>query len=512
MLGYSLIHTAIINSPSRRGYPQFLLRSSLSSTTITRRVYPLKTNCTFLLYRNTSIQALTIIEYNSISKAKRYVYSVVDDAAINQHSLRKTNAFRQEINPNASTATTLAHKKHNVVIPLHKYTGYKSQVRQIHHRRDLGPRTYRRKGLSLYIGKAFGMHGGFLSLSYFTPIFLLAVVSISILLVKYSVLDEELKGIIPNENQTCLLSYLPTRYVSRLWGKIAHTEIPVGLRSLIYTFYAKCFGCNLEEISTPLESYLTFNAFFTRRLDLKHRPISNEPIVSPVDGVVVHFGKIENNWIEQIKGIKYRLSSLLGTDAPKIIRQMGNFDSVDLRSMPKDNSSIQYALPNNLFYLVIYLAPGDYHGVHSPTDWTIKHVRHIPGHLLSVSAWSTNLVRGLLSINERLIINGTWTHGFFSMVLVGALNVGSISLEFDPNISTNLVHQNANSLLTDFVYSKFSKKGELASFFNMGSTVVLVFEAPDSWKWNINANDRIKLGQAIGSLDDSNASPLKQLA
>ena len=37
----------------------------------------------------------------------------------------------------------------------------------------------------------------------------------------------------------------------------------------------------------------------------------------------------------------------------------------------------------------------------------------------------------LFAINERVLISGTWEHGLFSMVAVGAFNVGSISLEHD---------------------------------------------------------------------------------
>lgn len=34
---------------------------------------------------------------------------------------------------------------------------------------------------------------------------------------------------------------------------------------------------------------------------------------------------------------------------------------------------------NELYHCVIYLAPGDYHRFHSPTDWTVCHRRHFPG-------------------------------------------------------------------------------------------------------------------------------------
>ena len=37
---------------------------------------------------------------------------------------------------------------------------------------------------------------------------------------------------------------------------------------------------------------------------------------------------------------------------------------------------------NSLYYLVVYLGPGDYHHFHSPTEWTVNFRRHFSGELL----------------------------------------------------------------------------------------------------------------------------------
>lgn len=34
---------------------------------------------------------------------------------------------------------------------------------------------------------------------------------------------------------------------------------------------------------------------------------------------------------------------------------------------------------SDLFHMVVYLAPGDYHCFHSPTDWKVELRRHFPG-------------------------------------------------------------------------------------------------------------------------------------
>lgn len=41
------------------------------------------------------------------------------------------------------------------------------------------------------------------------------------------------------------------------------------------------------------------------------------------------------------------------------------------------------------------------------------------------------MVTGLFNHNERVVLTGSWKHGFFSFTAVGAYNVGSINLKFD---------------------------------------------------------------------------------
>ena len=40
-------------------------------------------------------------------------------------------------------------------------------------------------------------------------------------------------------------------------------------------------------------------------------------------------------------------------------------------------------------------------------------------------------VRSLFCVNERVALAGRWQHGFFSLVAVGATNVGSIRIYCD---------------------------------------------------------------------------------
>ena len=91
---------------------------------------------------------------------------------------------------------------------------------------------------------------------------------------------------------------------------------------------------------------------------------------------------------------------------------------------------------------MIYLSPSNYHHIHSPFDVEITERVHVPGELLPVKAFYANKVKGLFTLNERVVLNGRWKEGFFSLGLVGAFNVGSIRITnpADP-VTTNLPHE-----------------------------------------------------------------------
>lgn len=62
---------------------------------------------------------------------------------------------------------------------------------------------------------------------------------------------------------------------------------------------------------------------------------------------------------------------------------------------------------------------------------------------------------GLFALNERTVLLGNWTHGFFSYTAVGAFNVGSIQLTVDEVISPNNALQQNLSIVDNFCKKKF---------------------------------------------------------
>ena len=90
----------------------------------------------------------------------------------------------------------------------------------------------------------------------------------------------------------------------------------------------------------------------------------------PADGRVLHLGKVEENGrLEQIKGMTYPLHRFLGEKTLTT--------TLDLQQGAVQN--LWGEEDRELFHVTIYLAPGDYHGFHSPADWIANTRRHFPG-------------------------------------------------------------------------------------------------------------------------------------
>lgn len=363
-----------------------------------------------------------------------------------------------------------------------------------------------------------------------------------------------------------LYSYLPLNTVSRIWGQFNNIELPIPLRSNGYKLYSSMFGVNMDEIlDQDLSHYKNLAEFFYRQIKPESRPIDPTALVnSPSDGRILKFGKVEpNGEIEQVKGMTYKLTALLGElnsnklaspsskldylnpfdddltflghlqsntnhdvtsrggDQKSLIHFTNEGDKSFLHPSTNEVLKVSKALkphPNiktDLFYVVIYLAPGDYHRFHSPVTWVTSIRRHFVGELYSVAPYFQKSFNNLFVINERVSLLGYWKYGFFSMTPVGATNVGSIKLNFDKDLVTNKSRFNEQktkkNTCYEASYEDASKllggqpllKGDEMGGFMLGSTVVLVFEAPKDFKFTIDQNDYVKMGQKLGELNEN---------
>lgn len=296
-----------------------------------------------------------------------------------------------------------------------------------------------------------------------------------------------------------LYTALPLREASRLWGHLNALTVPQALRPILYGAYARAFGCNLDEMEVEdLQAYPNLGEFFYRRLKSGARVVDGSAeLVSPSDGKILSVGRItpDNQIPQQIKGVTYSLEALLG-------RNPAPGSSALAISNPELSNKTKA-----LHFCVIYLAPGDYHRFHSPTNWNVAYRRHFSGELLSVSPWIVEKIRNLFILNERVALTGTWKHGFFSMIPVGATNVGSIRINFDPDLETNIpITSPSSHPLGTFIERAYPNKGvkllkgDEVGGFRLGSTVVLVFEAPETFEFGVVPGQQVLMGQKLGFL------------
>ncbi|ELW66560.1 Phosphatidylserine decarboxylase proenzyme [Tupaia chinensis] len=304
-------------------------------------------------------------------------------------------------------------------------------------------------------------------------------------------------------SRVALYKSVPTRLLSRAWGRLNQVELPHWLRRPVYSLYIWTFGVNMKEAAVEdLHHYRNLSEFFRRKLKPQARPVCGlHSVISPSDGKILNFGQVKNCEVEQVKGVTYSLESFLG---PRTGTEDAPFPPAT--SCDSFKSQLVTREGNELYHCVIYLAPGDYHCFHSPTDWTVSHRRHFPGSLMSVNPGMARWIKELFCHNERVVLTGDWKHGFFSLTAVGATNVGSIRIYFDRDLHTNSPRYSKGSY-NDFSFVTHAnkegipmRKGEHLGEFNLGSTIVLIFEAPKDFNFKLKAGQKIRFGEALGSL------------
>jgi len=304
--------------------------------------------------------------------------------------------------------------------------------------------------------------------------------------------------------QIDVLKNLPTRSLSRFWGYCCDIKLPMWLRKPLINTYVKLFECNLEEaIISDVTKFETFNKFFTRKLKVGRRIVnSTATMVSPADCTVLAVGSTSTTKVEleQIKGMTYPLDVFTGPRHP-FLKQINQI-SEEIPSSSCASTNVEDDF--KLFYCSLYLGPGDYHWFHSPTEWTVEHRRHIPGHLFSVNPRILRTVEGIFNFNERVLLSGHWENGIFLYGAIGAYNVGSVKLDFKTEIDLQTNKSFINEKFKDRVYGSgiLLKRGDTVGRFELGSSIVLVFTAPKDFQFTVQPGQKLKYGEKLGDVSE----------
>ena len=248
----------------------------------------------------------------------------------------------------------------------------------------------------------------------------------------------------------------PLHFISDITFKLSRIEEKT-IKNVLIRLYIALFKIKLDEyLIKNISEYKSLNDFFTRELDMSFREDLDidDDIISPCDGTIAGFGNIDNNTFIHAKKYKYSISELINE---------------------KSNAF------NNGKFINIYLEPKDCHRIYMPCDADLIKVTHVPGKLYSVAPYATYGIKNLYSKNERVILNFSNKDFKMSMIMVGAVNVGCITLS-DYGIISPAKYR---SSITEFKKEneiKSYKKGDEIGMFNLGSTVILLFSTNDK-KW-----------------------------
>lgn len=250
---------------------------------------------------------------------------------------------------------------------------------------------------------------------------------------------------------------------------------------LLIRQFVRFAGIDLADAALPMASYECLEDLFVRRLVNGARSIdaAATAVTSPVDGRVGERGRIERGMLLQVKGRAYGLADLLG-DAQVAQRLEGGA------------------------YVTLYLAPHNYHRIHSPVEAVVVEASHLPGRLLPVFPAATETVADLFVRNERIVthldVRGA---GRMVLVNVGATLVGHLTVTYDPSLGTGAVSGREVGHRRYDPPQPLAKGAELGAF-ELGSTVVLAAEAGCMTLSELRVGQVVRVGERIGTLGDAN--------
>jgi phosphatidylserine decarboxylase len=260
------------------------------------------------------------------------------------------------------------------------------------------------------------------------------------------------------------LRLVPKNALSRAVGAATRLPLPGPVGRGVMSAFASHYRIDLSEYG-DLSGFRTFGQFFARPLRPGLRPVApgDDVVVSPVDALVSEAGVARGGRLVQAKGIDYTASALVGDERVGARLDGGR-------------------------YATLYLSPRDYHRIHFPLSGRILGWRYLPGKLWPV----------LCPLNERLVTLLDSPLGLVAIVAVGATVVGRVRASFDPEVPvTNL--SGAGAQATDYASPIPVEKGQELGAFEMGSTVILIFEPGRvDFAPSFAAGARVRVGEAIG--------------
>jgi phosphatidylserine decarboxylase len=270
---------------------------------------------------------------------------------------------------------------------------------------------------------------------------------------------------------------LPHHLISRV--VMVATRVKFGpVKNWMIGMFMRGFKPDLSDaVEEDPFAYASFNAFFTRALKPSARPLAGNSrvLLSPVDGILSQSGTIRGGKLLQAKGHQYSLDTLLAGAA------------IDWSARFRNGR-----------FATIYLAPSNYHRIHMPATGTLEDAWYVPGRLFSVNQAAAAQIPNLFARNERVVLLFKGDFGPFAVILIGALNVGSMATVWHGDVTPRQPRR-ITALPLPTPGQRTLQRGAEVGRFNMGSTVIVLFGRDAvSLSAGLQPGQALRQGQELG--------------
>ncbi|MEM9302690.1 MAG: archaetidylserine decarboxylase [Pseudomonadota bacterium] len=251
-------------------------------------------------------------------------------------------------------------------------------------------------------------------------------------------------------------------------------------KNALIRILSRIYAIDLDEPARPApHGYESFADFFTRELRPGARPLPEAAvtIACPADGKISAMGPVDGDRVFQAKGHDYGLAELLASEDEAARFEDGAFAT-------------------------IYLAPSNYHRVHAPVAGRLVETAYVPGKLFSVSPGTVDHLPGLFARNERLVcLFDSEDFGRVAVILVGAMLVSGIETVWGGAEAHRDTLERIDRTGGDIQLERGDELGR----FNMGSTVILLFQRDKVRLERLPAHTVVRMGQGLGQANEPTA-------
>ncbi len=268
---------------------------------------------------------------------------------------------------------------------------------------------------------------------------------------------------------------VPKILLSRLAGFLCRRRFSKHL----INWFIKKYNVVLDEVEVPHDRFATLNRFYTRHLlpGVHNFCEDQDAVISPVDGFIEDAGHINGTRVMQVKENDYLLSDILP-------------------------ASFHHTFIDG-YFVTIRIPTGDYHRVHAPADGKITHTLYVPGSLFPLKDYIKKGIRRIYAKNERVASLIDTGLGKMSICLVGAMCQGEITLNYS-SLQTNADKRKKTEKVHGIAAPKIIRGNEIAVF-NLGSTVILMFQSDMFQPLHGAIGSRVRVGDKIGTLLEKKA-------